>query len=280
MRAVCIAILLVVPAISGAAEITVGSVSLTIPNPNGYSPVTQQMAGLYEVQKHFVASTNEELVAFIPERAVSIALKNEIPELPRRFTVQTAKDLVEPSVSTSEFGQLKSMIKTQNTELMKQVEKLLPGLMEEMNEGITKEYDIDLAFSVSQMVPLPVHEETERTLAYSALLNYDMKDEAGQPAPFVAAVTATFVHVKGKVLFLYSYAEEAGLAWSREASSEWADAVVAANPSDFQAKVNEALPSRVSGIDWGKAADKAVSGALLGLIVGLIAWAVRRGKAS
>lgn len=280
MRTVCFAMLLLVPAIGGAADISVGDVSLAIPNPSGFSPVTQQMAVLHDIQKQFVAPTNEEFLAFIPERDVPAALRDEIPEMPRRFTVQTAKSLVGASVSTSDFRKLKEIIRSQNDELMKKVEKQLPGMMKQMNKGITKKYDVNLAFSVSQMVPMPVHEETDRTLAYSALVKYDMNDEAGRPAPFVAVVTATFTHVKGKVLFLYSYAEESGLEWSKEASKQWANAVVAANPSDVQASVKEALPSAVSGIDWGKVGAKAIGGAIVGLILGLIGWAINRGKAS
>jgi hypothetical protein len=232
MRTVCFAALLLVPSICGAADISIWDVSLSIPNPSGFSPVTQEMAVLHDLQKQFVAPTNEEFVAFIPERDVPAALRHEIPEMPRRFTVHTAKSFVGVSVSTSDFRKLKQIIRSQNDELIKEVEKQLPGMVKQMNEGITKKYDVNLAFSVSQVVPMPVHEETERTLAYSAFVKYDMKDEAGKPAPFVAVVTATFTHLKGKVIFLYSYAEESGLEWNREASKAWANAVVSANPSD------------------------------------------------
>lgn len=280
MKKFWLVMLLLAPSISGATDISVGGVSLAIPSPDGFSPVTPQMALLYEVQKQFVAPTNEEFVAFIPERDVPAALKDDIPDMPRRFTVQTVKTLIGASVSTSDFAKLKNVIKTHNDELLKKVEAQLPGLTKQMNEGIAKKYNVDLAFSVSQMVPMPVHEETDRTLAYSALVKYDMKDEHGNPAPFVAVVTATFAHVKSKVLFLYSYAEESGLEWSKEASRQWANAVVTANPSDLHASVKEALPSAVSGIDWGEVGAKAMAGAIIGLVIGLIGWVIKRGKAS
>jgi hypothetical protein len=238
------------------------------------------MVALYELQKQFVAPTNEEFVAFIPEGALAVALKGEIPDLPRRFTVQTAKSLISASASSSDFVKLRNIIKSQNDDLMKKIEKDMPGLMAQINKGIVKKYDINPAFSVSQMIPLPVHEETDRTLAYSAFVKYNMNDAAGKPSPFIVVVTATFAHVKGKVLFLYSYAEEAGLEWSRESSRQWANAVVAANPTDFQSSVKESLPSAVTGIDWEEVGAKAIAGAIIGLIVGLIAWARKRGKAS
>jgi len=259
---------------------SIGGVALEIPNPPGFAPVTPQMAALYDLQKQFVAPTNEEFIAFISDAGVPVALRGEIPDLARRFSVQTAKTLVNASVSSSDFLQLKTISKSQNDDLMKKVEKGLPGLMGQINKGISKQYDVNLALSVSQMIPLPVHEETDRTLAYSAFVKYNMNDASGKPAPYVAVVTATFAHVNGKVLFLYSYAEAAGLEWSREISKEWANAVVVANPPDFQSSVKESLPSAVTGIDWGKVGAKAIAGAFIGLIIGLIAWVRNRGKAS
>lgn len=280
MRTIFLALLLLAPGVTWTADISVGGVSFAIPSPNGFSAVTPQMGLLSEVQKQFVAPTNKEFVAFIPEHDVPAALRDEIPDLPRRFTVQTAKSIVGVSVSSSDFAKLKNIIKTQNGEILKKVESQLPGLTRQMNEGITKKYDVDPAFSVSQMVPMPFHEETERTLAYSALVKYDMKDERGNPTTFVVIVTATFAHIKSKVLFLYAYSEESGLEWSREASRQWASAIIAANPSDLQTSVREMTPSAISGIDWGKVGAKAVAGAIIGLIVGLIGWLVNRGKAS
>lgn len=282
MKKYFFALILILPAVSFATDISVGGVSLTIPHPNGFSPVTQQMALLYDLQKQFVASGNEEFVAFIPERDVPAALQDDISNMPRRFTVQTANSLIGVTVSTSDFLQLKNSVKSQNDEFMKKLKQQLPDLTKQINEGITKKYDVDLAFSVSQMVPMPVHEETDRMLAYSLLTKYDIKDNHGNPATIVTVVTMTFVHVRGKVLFLYSYAEESGLEWSKRASREWADAVIAANPSDFQTSVIEGLPSVISGIDWkqvnARAVGGAIVGAILGLIVGLIVWAMNRGK--
>ena len=107
-----------------------------------------------------------------------------------------------------------------------------------------------------------------------------MQDELGNPAPFVAVVTATLVQVKGKVLFLYSYAEESDLEWSKEASHNWASDVVMSNPSDFQASVKETLPSSISGLDWRQVAIKASIGAFIGLIIGLFGWVKKRAKKS
>lgn len=234
MRMICFGLLLLAPTAGVAADISVGGVSLTIPSPNGFGPVTPQMASLYELQKQVVAPSNELFVSFIPERDVPAILKNDIPKMPRRFTVHTSKRLIGASVSTADFGQIKNTIKAKNDEVMKKVEAQVPGVMKQMTDGITRKYAIDLALSVSQVVLMPVHEETDRTIAYSMYVKYDMKDDHGNPAPFVTVSTVTLVHVKSKVLFLYSYAEEFGLEWSRGASRQWANAIVAGNLGIFR----------------------------------------------
>jgi len=280
MRSTIFTILLLSSSLGWASEISVGGVNLTIPKPEGYSAVTPEMAVLYEVQKQFVAPTNEEFVTFIPDSLVEMVLRDEIPDLPRRFAVQTAKSLINVTVTSSDFSTLKKTIKSQNSEILKKVESQLPELIGKMNEGIKEQYDVDLAFSVSQMVPMPVHEETDRTLSYSSLVKYNMKDEMGNPAPFVSVVTATFVHVKGKVLFLYSYAEESASEWSKQSSHEWASSIVNSNPSDFQTSVKETVPSSVFRIDWEQVGVKALIGAFIGLVIGLFGWVKNRAKKS
>lgn len=280
MKNIWFAFLLLIPMVSPATatDISVGGVSLTIPDPEGFSPVTQEMELLFELQKQFVAPTNEEFVSFIPEQDVPAVLQGNIPNLPRRFTVQTVKTLIDKSVSTSGFEEFKSIIKTQNDKIMQEAEALLPGLTQQMNEGINEKYDIDIAFSVSQMMPMPIHHETDNTLAYSALVKYEMNDENGNPASDITVVTTTLVHVKNKVMFLYTYAEESGLEWSKAISKKWVTAIVAENPTDPRAPLQEEWPPADSGMDWESVGKNALVGAIIGLVVGLIGWAIRRRK--
>ena len=215
----------------GAVDISVGGVSLTIPSPEGFSPVTPQMAPLYTPLQLYVPGI-EQFAAFIPEKDVHAALEGNLPYVPsRRFTVQTTKEDMGDSVSISDFEELKSEIKTYNDEIVGQTEAVLPGL-------------------VSDLELLPVHEETDRTLAYSMFSGMD--GERG-------VVTTTFVHVKDKVLSFYCIAEESGLEWTREASRQWARAVIAENSE-----------SNVS-----------VVGIIIGLvIIGLVGWTINRSRAS
>lgn len=278
MRPSLILFLLLITSSVSAASILVDDTKILIPNPKGFIAVTSKMSTLYEFQKQFVAPMNVEFQTFISKDDAPIALNNEIPELTRRFSVQTTKTLVNITVTKSDFLKLKNIIKSQNNEILKKAEKALGKMMGDLNTNFSEQYDMDLALSVSQMVPLPVHEETDRTLAYSMYVKYDMKDENGNPSPFVSVVTTTFIHIKGKVLFMYSYADESSLEWSKMMSAEWTKKTVKANPSDLEYSIKESLPAPISRIDWAQVGVKALAGAFIGLIIGLISWLVNRNK--
>jgi len=260
-----------------AIDISVGTARLTIPSPDGYSPITSDMQPHAELAKRFVPPSNEQFALFLPDADVALAARGKIPKPQRSFYVQSAKALIQPFVSTADFAQLKRMMKTQNEEILKKAESQMPGLLQKLNKGISADYDVDLNLSLDQMLPLPPHYETERGMAYSTLLKYKVNDEDGKPSVFEGVVTATFVHIQGKVLFLYANAEKSGLDWCRSESQKWADTVIAANPSTGDIAVRESRPSR-TGFDWSKVFGKAVAGAIIGGIVGALGYVFRKKK--
>lgn len=209
--------------------IHVGGVEIEIPSPPGFVAVTPEMPTLYDLQKHFVAPGNEEFVGFVAEEGAPAARRGEVPDMMRRFSVQTAKSLKLTMFSEEEFQELSSIVRTENAALIEAVEEEIPAATEQVNRGVKDDYDVDLALEITQMLPLPVHDFSRRTLAYSAYAKYSVNDENGRPAPFVATLTATFVHVEGKVLFLYCYGGEDDLEWTRDISKAWAEAILASN---------------------------------------------------
>ena len=107
MRSILILFLLLITNSVSAIPILVDDTKIIISNPSGFVAVTPKMSTLFEFQKQFVAPTNVEFQTFISKNGESIALKNEIPELTRRFSVQTAKTLVNVTVTKSDFLKLK-----------------------------------------------------------------------------------------------------------------------------------------------------------------------------
>lgn len=265
-----LALLLLLPVAGWTETVSIGGTAIEIPNPPGFVAITPRMTAVYEFQKNFVAPTNQELLTFLPEGMVASAEKGEIPDFTRSFSVQTAKQIVDAPVPRSVFEEMKTLLKTRNEDIVSEIQKQVPEVMDSINQNLVESYAVDPALSVSQMIPLPAHHETDQIFAYSTLLKVAMNDESGNQVSSVTVATASFVYVKRKVLFLYCYAEQDGLEWSREISRTWSEAVVAANPSD--------VPSEERVSSWARIALGAVGGALIGMVVGILGWVILRRK--
>lgn len=212
-----------------SSPISVGGTTMEIPNPPRSMPVTPYMSD-FKFQLQFVSPTNERFALYIPGSELIKSIKKETHGVRRTFSVQTARSVVNRSISKSDFLECKQSFKPQDKEFIAEVKEGLSGQMESVNKGITEQYGVDRALSISEIVPLPPHEETDRTFAYSQFVRYSGRDEAGNVTSSVGVVTTTLVHVKNKLLFLYSTAEEGALDWSKDVSKQWADSIIAANP--------------------------------------------------
>lgn len=266
-----------VASIAHAVEISVGATKLAIPAPSGFAPISSDMKPYATVAARFIPPSNEQFALFLPIDDAAAAAKGEIPISSRRCYVQTAKELIQPFVSSGDFAELKRIIKAQNDQILKKAEAEIPGLLKKVSSGLASDYNVDFGLTMSQMLPLPPHYETERGLAYSMIVKYNVADENGKPSVFEGAVTATFVFVRGKVLFLYVNAEKAGLEWSRVESKKWADMVIADNPSIGIIAERE-IATRKSGFDWDRVIAKGIIGAIIGGIVGLIGYLFKKKK--
>ena len=260
----------------GAADgkitsINVGNAEISVPVPPGFAPVTKEMKLTYQLQQQFVAPMNQLFLGFIAEGEVGTAMTDELPSLNRTCTIQALKQLVGQTVTKSQFAELKKELKSQNEKLISKMEKEIPGAMKKINDGITKEFGVNVGLELGKMVPLPVHEETERTMASSMYVKYEMGKQLAKATSFVGVVTATYAHVKGKLLFLYCNGQEQDLQWSRTTSKAWADALIAANPGGVESNRRE-----TSGGFGSRVLRYALVGAIAGGIFGLIRSAFRR----
>jgi len=259
-RLVFAACLVLLPAHALAVDVDVGGTTLTIPAPDGCTLIASDLP-YAQLMERFVPPQNRQLALFLGDGDAAIAAQGEVPEPTRLFYVQTPKAVIGRFATNADFAQAKSGIKGEYATIAKEVEKQLPGFMENVNKGISADYNVDLALSVSRVLPLPPHHESDRSLAVSMISKYGATDADGNPVSWEAAVTTTLVHVKGKVLFLYATADVADLEWSREASRKWAAAVIAGNPSAGAIAEQE----KGGGFDW---LTYAVIGAAVGGIVG------------
>jgi hypothetical protein len=253
--------------------INIGGTTITIPAPAGYVPVTKDMKLLDQTLEALVAPQNVRLVSFIPAEGLAAVQAGGMPSLRRTLSVQTNRKTVDLELTTHDFGELKDVVMKQNADLVKTAEKEVAGLTQKLNQNIEDQFHTNLALSIGGMVPFPPHEQSERSLSYSMLVNYEVKGAQGQPAKAAGYVTTTFLHAKAKFFFLYVNGDANDLEWSRATAKSWAAAILAANPSDAATAAREA---RTRGFDFAQLWRAVLIGGCVGGAIGLLRFLARK----
>lgn len=262
MKRTLVAIILIF--ISGYAyggSFNIGGKDVVIPDPQGFSYVTQEMDAVYRLNLQMVDPKNDQLAYYISDADTPMALNGEIPTLERTFLLKVNKELKNMVIGSKDFADLKNMTKRQNKEFFESIKSQVPDLMKDTSEGISEEYNVDFAMQISQIIPLDPHYEADNALAYSMYINYGVSTEGTKEESIVSA-TSTYVNIAGKVLFLYCYGPKGDLEWTRSASKEWAEQIMNSNTQP---------PARSSGgrgMDWNKVIEKGIVGAIVGAITG------------
>ena len=253
--------------------IDVEGTTIVVPAPPGYVTVTPKMKLVHSMQREFVAPMNELFLGFIPAESAADALADQLFDMPRSFTVQTQKRVARQNITAKQFAELKRAITSQNEKTAKQVEKEMPGLMERINQNVTKQTGVKLDLAAPQMVPFPPHEDTERSIAYSMLLRMDAAGADGKKETSHGIVTGTVLLANGKILFLYCNGGEKDLEWSRAISKQWSQSILAANPKGGVEPTSRSGGSFVRSVLRG-----ALIGAAVGAVIGLFRYLSSRRK--
>ena len=257
-----------------ADSYTINEREITVPTPNGFVRVTDNMTAVKRLIQQMADPTNDTLAYYIEQSDVPTALAGKIPSLERTFILKVNKQLRNITVGKNDFSQLKEMTKSQNQKMFEQVKSEIPEHMKKMSQVVSQEFDVDFAMDISQMVPLEPHYEAENALAYSMYINYGVTT-GEEKAETIVAATVTILNASGVVLFLYGYAPQNELKWTREGSMNWAESVLDSNTQP------PARSPKSRGFDWNKVVEKSVVSAIIGgliamLIVGILSVVKRK----
>lgn len=253
--------------ISFATPITIGTTPVEIPNPKGFISIDEKYCNIFQMQKQFYAPGNELYLFFIPEADIPKTLKNPSFVPQRSFYVGMMKSLVAKSVSSSSFEEIKNTFKEQNRSFFDSLSKQMPDLLNKLNNGYSDYLGQIPSVASIDMIPLPPHFENNNILCFSSYRRqHNTSGKYGQDV--ISTNTLSIVLVKGKVLFLSLATPEDDLAWSRAASQEWAQAIIAANT------VSSNDESILSKIDF----SFAIKMCFIALFLGVIGWRSSRRK--
>lgn len=264
------------PLLADGVDINIGGTSITVPSPNGFLPVTQNMAVVNQFLENLVAPQNIRFISFIPEEALPAMRRGEMPDLTHNVSVQTEKEVVNATITKANFDQCKKLMRAQNAELAKRIEKQAPGVMDKINKGMGSDFNVKSDFNFKGIVMLPPHDENARLFAFSSFVNLSARTRDGTLTNFVGTVTATCLFVKAKIFFIYVNGAQGDLQWTRQVSKDWAAAIIAANPSDTITSAKESSP--YGRLDWNRVLHTAVIGGCVGGLFVLARFLFRRQK--
>jgi hypothetical protein len=251
--------------VMAADSFTINGSGITVPAPKGFVPITDDMTAVKRIVESMADPVNDTLAYYISESEVPTAMEGDVPSLERTFILKVNKQLRRMTMGKNDFSQLKEMAVSQNQQILEEVKSQMPEHMKTISQGFSREFDVDFALNLSQMIPLEPHYQSENALTYSMYINYGVTAN-NESEDVIVAATATFLNTSGVVLFLYSYASQDDLEWTRNASKDWAESVMSSN-SQPPAK----SPGR--GIDWNKVMEKGLVGAVVGGLFALLASA-------
>ncbi|MCB1634984.1 MAG: hypothetical protein KDI37_07485 [Xanthomonadales bacterium] len=266
MRQLCILLLtlgLVDPLF--AETLSVGNSEVRIPAPNGYSRMTPEMASTAVLETSMADGMNDLLAIYISDDEAAGARIGEAPDMNRYFVIKVNKELKNLALGIADFARLRDQVDEQNEQAIASAQAQMADQIRENSEALSTELNVDLDMQITPMTPMAAHVNEEHAIAFSMYLNASAVIN-GEQTDTALVVTSTYINVAGKVLFLYTYAPSADLDWTRQASKDWAAAILASNDTAEPAeKLNW-------GIDWGRVAEKGLIGAAVGGIIGLIMW--------
>lgn len=242
---------------------------IIVPAPEGFVRVTDKMIGLKRVLDHIQDPGTDTLAHYIPESDAPAAMAGEVATPDRWFILKINKKLRSMMMGKDDFSRLKEIARSENKKTFEKIKAEIPELANKISQGISQEFDIDYATNISQVVPLDSHYESDNAFGFSMYMKRE--DTAGsQKVNTMLSATAIFLNTSGTILFLYGYAPQNQLEWTRSASTKWAENVMASNSQPPLTSPT----AQVGGFNWGKIFLKGFVAAFAVLLMGLIGSAI------
>lgn len=212
-----------------AAPLEVGRRTIEVPAPAGYDRASPDMTEILALLDTFTPPASQSLALYLTEDDLAVARSGELPGMTRRFVVQIPKVLIDRPMSAAQFTAMKAGARE---DLEKRLASLAPkveALLDQASGTLSKQVGVDVEMGIESMVPLPIHHETDGALSMSMVSRYVVGLKDGDSATLATTSTMSLVRVRDTVVVLLVYGGEEDLAWTREQSEAWVDAIAEAN---------------------------------------------------
>ncbi|MBD9470203.1 hypothetical protein [Pseudoxanthomonas sp. PXM01] len=225
---VAAALLACVSGIAWAAPVQVGRKTIEVPVPQGYGRVGADMTGVLALVETVLPPSNRLLALYLAEDDLAIAREGRTPAMARRFEIQIPVLMIDSPYSVADFEALKTMART---EAERQLASLGPQIDEHMarvSDALSEKRGSDVRMTIDGVRSLPVHDETADSLTMSLVARHTVALEQGGTSTEVSTATMSFVRVDDTVFVLWVHGGSDDLAWTREQSKAWVQAITTA----------------------------------------------------
>ena len=245
-----------------AKTFTFGGKELSIPDPKGFVLVTPEMGAVYRLGNTTWVTQNNEIIGFyISELALPVAMEGELPSLEKTFTIMGFGDLKQIEIGTTDFLELKKEMKQMNSAKMSLIVDSASARCEtRFNQEADEIFEKDVTMKFHKSIFLEPHYESENASSVSMYMKGGVSFGGDSEIPFWTAQTVTFLNVAGKILFAYCVAPKDQLEWTREASRQWTEKIIASNDPPPTRTVHE------RGLGWDEVQNNAIEKAITGAV--------------
>jgi len=255
---------------ANTAALTFGKRTLHVPPPAGFAALSASEPSVLLQAQAYLPQSNRLVEMYQPE---SGEITDSTGFRTAYFQVQSLRHMDGVEISTAEFDRLSVETEKELELAFVKLDELAETLMSKGNDSVRSQTGTDPAIALDGTVYLGRDRKEPWGLFFS-LRSTLSAGEAGAATSAKMAMSAALVIIDQQQLMLYAYRRFNGpqdQTWTRDAVSQWADAVRAANPDRHVVNTD----ARQNGWHWRRTAFMGIAGAL---IAGLIALVVQLGR--
>ncbi len=207
-----------------ACQANVGAVPMLIPAPaEGFVEAGPENAKTMDIM---VVQQNRLLCAFLTPDDYSRMLSPQRSQIMDRYMmVEVQKASEDKEYSDADFKELGNVLRTQFGDL---VNKTTQPTQDQLNERLKKLNSPEI--KMDKPVPLGSMYSGPNAEAYGLVMDYSSADGSSRRM----AMSAVFVKVKSRLIFVYIYSvykDPATVDWLKQMSEQWSKSILAANQS-------------------------------------------------
>lgn len=252
--------------------------TITVPVPEGYERVTEEMPAL---QKHLAQlgdSMNVVIAVYISKNDAILARSGIVPSLHRYYYLQQSNLLKDKVIGSKEFALIMKDIQEKYLELSDVMKDTSRREMDNINKNINGLYKSNVSIQLSNHVFLKPHDYYHNYISFSSKIKVNVH---GAPINIhEISMTQSLANAAGVVLSLIVCAPSYDLEWTRTESRDWVNDLLLNNkPIPISSATDLALMNtKLSSFDWAVVATAFGFLALCAAIIGFVVALVRTGK--